>query len=90
MQVVVVKWLDSITFGHWTSKEEVEKSVLSPCYASGFLVRQDDKVVTVALLISRDKESFSNWINIPTQAVLEVSVIREVDWDMETKEDKNA
>ena len=81
MQIVLVKWKDSTTFGLWASKEGVDESKCRICYASGFLVTENDKQVTVALLTSEDKEDFSNWVNIPIENVIELAVIKEVDWD---------
>lgn len=80
MKIVLVKWKDSIVFGHWAPADEVDQSSFKICYASGFLITQNDVLVTVALLSSDDKYSFSNWINIPAENVMELTVVGEVDW----------
>lgn len=81
MQVVVAKWQDSTTFTNWTSSEEMDKSGFKVCYAAGFLLEKNEKVIKVSLLTSDDKKAFSNWINIPAGDVLELTVIKEVDWN---------
>jgi len=81
MQIVVAKWQDTTTFGQWTTAEEVEASGLKICYAAGFLVEEDKDIVKIALLTADDKGSFSNWINIPVEDVLELTVVKEVDWN---------
>lgn len=80
MKVVVAKWQDSTTFGHWSSSNVVDESSLRICYAAGFLVTENSKLITIALLTSEDKEDFCSWINIPAGDVLELTVIKEVDW----------
>ena len=81
MQIVLCKWKDSTTFGHWASKDTVDESGCRVCYAAGFLVTENDKQVTIALLASEDKEDFSNWANIPIENVMELDKIKEVDWE---------
>ena len=81
MQIVLVKWKDSTTFGSWELKDTVDQSTCRVCYASGFLITENDKQVTIALLSSVDKDAFSNWINIPIENVMELAVIKEVDWN---------
>lgn len=81
MQIVLVKWKDSTTFGHWSSAEFVDQSRCRLGYAAGFLVTEDDTKITVALLTSEDREDFSNWVNIPIESVIEIVKIKEVDWN---------
>ena len=82
MQIVLVKWRDSATFGHWADKDAIDQSTCQIAYAVGFLITENDKQVTVALLSSEDKEALSNWVNIPIEAVIEIERIKEVDWDV--------
>ncbi len=81
MQIALVKWKDSTTFGHWAGKDDVDESRCRICYAAGFLVTENDEQVTVALLTSEDKGDFSNWVNIPIENVMEIARIKEVDWN---------
>ena len=82
MQLVVVKFLDSTTFDHWAAKEDVDKSKCKVCFAVGLLVEENDNITKVALLCSLDKESFSNWVDIPTPCVLSCEVLKEIDWEV--------
>ena len=80
MKIVLVKWKDATTFGEWKSADAVDKTKFQVCYAAGFLVTENTEVVTIALLTSEDKENFSNWINIPSECVLELTTMCETDW----------
>ena len=82
MKIVLVKWRDAITFGHWADNDTVDSSKVKVCYAVGLLVTQNEEKITVALLSAEDKESFSNWINIPSECVTEVTEVGEVDWEV--------
>ena len=82
MQIVIIKFRDSTTFDHWVRKDDVDKSKCSVCLAFGLLFEENDDVTKVALLCSEDKESFSNWIAIPTPCVLSCDVVKEVDWEV--------
>ncbi len=82
MKLVVVKWEDAVSESNWSSEDTVLKSTLKAVYTAGFLVRKDKKVISIALLMSDDKEDFSNWVNIPTSCVLSVDVIKEIDWEV--------
>mgnify|MGYP001616636977 CR=1 FL=1 len=81
MQVVVVKFKDPTTFGHWETKEELDKSKCKVCFACGFLLEENTTTTKVALLCAEDLNSFSDWIDIPAGCILSCEVIKEVDWE---------
>lgn len=80
MKLVLAKVQDLTTFNHWTAREEAEVSKFKVCYVSGLLISEDENMVRIALLCSKEKDAFSDWINIPRGDVLELEVIKEVDW----------
>mgnify|MGYP001564771774 CR=1 FL=1 len=81
MKLVVVKFADPTTFGHWAAMEDVDTSQIRVCVAAGWLVEENDKYVKVALLLSKDKNEANSWIIIPGGCVLSMDEIKEVDWD---------
>uniref|UniRef100_A0A6M3KWM5 Uncharacterized protein n=1 Tax=viral metagenome TaxID=1070528 RepID=A0A6M3KWM5_9ZZZZ len=81
MKVVAIKWQDATTICEWSSIKEAEKGCFQTCYACGLLIANTKKIVTVALLLSEDKKTISNWINIPARDVLEFKVIGEIEWE---------
>jgi len=81
MQVVLVKFLDPVTCGHWSSLAEMEETKPRLCVACGLLWTENNEIVRVGLLADADKESASDWITIPAGCVKSVEVIKEVDWN---------
>lgn len=79
VKVIVVTFLDSATYNGWTSEEEVLKTKPKVCVASGVLVSASESTIKVALLSSLstegDKESYSNWIDIPVSCILSKKVV---------------
>ena len=78
MQLVIVKFLDPTTFGHWATMEELTQSGCRVCIAAGWLIEQTDDMVKVALLTTKEKDSVSNWVNIPVVAILSIDVIKDI------------
>lgn len=78
LQLAIVKWVDSTSFGSWETIECVEKSELKLCYAFGALITDNSEKVTLALLCDDNKDVFSNWINIPKANVKSMLVVAEL------------
>ena len=78
MQIVIVRFTDSTTFGHWASVEEVERRKPKICVAAGVLVEENEELIKIALLCSMDGGEYANWVVIPTPWVISCDVIKEV------------
>ena len=81
MQLVVVKFLDPTTHNRWAGQDEIDETQCRVCYAHGVLLKENDKIVKVSLLSSEDKQTGSDWIDIPAGCILSLEIIKEVDWD---------
>ena len=81
MQLAIVKFVDSTTFGHWDTIDNVDTLAPKTCLAAGWLVEKTEKLVKVALLISDKADAMSNWIVIPAGCVLSVEVVMEAALD---------
>ena len=83
MQIAIVKLLDATTFGYWSHDKDVDESCPKVCLAAGWLVHQDDKTITIALLTNCDKSEFSSWVTIPAGCILNVEILTNVEFPYE-------
>ena len=79
LQVAVVKWIDSTTFGDWQHATFVDESPLKVCYAAGLLVTDSESKTSIALLCADDRGTFSNWVNIPIANVVAKIIVAQLD-----------
>lgn len=49
-KIVYIEWTDSVSVGGnvWTSMESIDNIQLHTCYSVGFLLKEDDKSITIA------------------------------------------
>lgn len=73
MQVVLVKFRDPTTFGHWASMDFMAESKPRICLAVGFLLEKNNNVIKVGLMTS--DEDVSNWIAIPRGALVSMETL---------------
>lgn len=81
MQVVVVKFADPTFYDLWDTLDEIDKSCYNYCYACGWLLEENEKVVKVGAIVDEARHQGRSWVVIPAGCVREVSVIKEVDWN---------
>ena len=71
LKVVLVSWFDSMGILEWTPIEDVE-SVLQLTYSCGFLVKESENCIVLALSYDEQTESVHNFIHIPILCIEEV------------------
>ena len=80
MQVVLVEWVDAVTWDNWAEVEAAEQSTLKTAFAAGFLISDNTDKVTIALLSAHSCGAVSSWVNIPKPNIKRMEVLKEIDW----------
>ena len=81
MQVLLVKWRDSVTHDNWAAVADVEKSCPKLIYAVGFLISDNADKITLALLNSDDGVSVASWVNIPKECIVATKILTDFIWE---------
>lgn len=79
IQIVLVTFRDPTVFYEWSTMDAVDASKPKECVAYGRLLEENNDVVKVGLLSSKDGVSASNWIVIPASCVTSTEVVKEID-----------
>ena len=70
MRTVLVKWRDSVVYSQWCPIEDTDIAHPKVCQAKGDLIRDDEDVVIVGLLVDEDEKTVSNYVVIPAESVI--------------------
>ena len=65
--MVYLEWVDSTRTEGWCSRKEVDALVPLECKTAGFLVREDDSMIVIALNVSHPESGspFGSLMTIP-------------------------
>ncbi len=75
MRIVKIEWIDSSSdTGRWTTPEEIDNDVLE-VVSIGFLVKEDDRQITLALNRIAEPEQYCQMVSIPKVAITLMTVI---------------
>ncbi len=70
--IVCIAWEDPCNYSEWAYKQDAEKKTASEVLSIGFLVKEDDQYITLALDISIDEdddEQFNSYAVVPKVCV---------------------
>ncbi len=82
--LIFIKWVDSHSpnFNGWVNEDEINNCVLT-IFTVGWVIYEDDKIITVASQISAgdDSDSVAGVITIPRVAINDISMLCRCSYD---------
>ncbi len=65
MKVAYVVWCDAVSVDDWTEREEAETEYMHTIHSVGFVIRQDEERIILALNHDQNSDKVAQYIVIP-------------------------
>lgn len=76
-KIVVIKWIDSVRAFDWTLLDDVDEKSLD-CISVGFIINENEKVVTIAQNYGIKPEQVCNLITIPRCSIISIEELKNI------------
>lgn len=68
-KIILVEWVDSGSSDRWSSLDEIELKKRNLCISCGFLIKEDNEWLVLALSYDPDSGDYQCWLEIPKVAI---------------------